>query len=146
MDEEPRHKKQCFIYILWHRYIVLFSSIDNSKNFCYAPRSIMFNSFHGVLVHLHDLLYTKGNNFCYFLFASLDNETLSKCSVFLKGCSCSQGSKVFSLGVNYHGEEMQNRKWQELFPLKVYLFTFKIWFKICQETERQRANIYEQTI
>ena len=40
-------------------------------------------------------IYTKGNNFCYFLFASMDDEGLSKW-VSSKGKVCSYGSKLFS--------------------------------------------------
>ena len=50
-------------------------------------------------------LVTKGNKFSNFIFASLDDETLRKWGLLLKGRICSCGSKFFPLRVDPNFEE-----------------------------------------
>ena len=53
------------------------------------------------IVHLHVFQYfLKGNNFCDFLFASLDDQTLPKMGQLLKERICSHRSKFLPLKVD----------------------------------------------
>ena len=48
---------------------------------------------------MFQLFFFKGNNFCYFLFASLDEETLQNWGLLLKERISSNGSKFFPFRV-----------------------------------------------
>ena len=60
----------------------------------------------GVLVPLH--AFTKGNNFCDFPFASLEDEAVLKWDLFLKERICSKGRKNFPLRVDQYLEGRQH--------------------------------------
>ena len=45
-------------------------------------------------------IFTKGNNFCDFLFALFDKETLARLGLLLKEIICSYRSKFFCVRVD----------------------------------------------
>ena len=70
-------------------------------------------------------IYSKGDNFCDFLFAYLNDKVFSKWGLLLKERICSLGSKFFSLRVDPKWDGRQKIKIKELLPLKVYQFNFR---------------------
>ena len=51
-------------------------------------------------IYIHMYIYCKGNNFCGFLFASLDEIATFKKGLLLKERICSKWSKFFQLRVD----------------------------------------------
>ena len=67
---------------------------------------------------------SKGNDFCDFLFASLDDKALSKAGLLLKVGICSYRSKFFPLRVDPIEKEGK-MKMAELLSQKVSTLTIK---------------------
>ena len=61
-------------------------------------------------------ILTKGNNLCDYLFDSLDDQALQKCSRLLKERICSQKQQILLLRINLHWEGCH----KESLPLTLY--------------------------
>ena len=68
--------------------------------------------------------FTKGDNICDFLFASLGNKAPPNKGQLVKEIICSYRSKLFPSRVDPHCKKGAKIKWSELLPLKVYPFAF----------------------
>ena len=70
-------------------------------------------------------IFTKENNFCGFLFASLKNKAIPNARLLLKERICFWGSKFFPSTVDPY-EKGDKMELTELLPLKIYQCTFKL--------------------
>ena len=71
-------------------------------------------------------IFTKGNNFCDFLFASLGKQSPSKMGLTLKKRICSHVSKFLGKNLSFNAGPLltweTRMKREQLIPLKVYTF------------------------
>ena len=94
----------------------------DTKTFIYcAINYIYYYETLGEWLHLHvfSAIFTKGNNFCDFLFASLDDKAYLKLGLLLKEGICCQRSKLFPIRHNSHLEG--SLKMAELLPFHVHI-------------------------
>ena len=87
--------------------------------------------------------FTKGNNFCNFLFASLDDEALPKMDLLLKERICSYWSKFFPLKVDLL-RRSQKWKWGVVSPES--LFVYRIWDILGHKYVTAFLSLFTETV
>ena len=91
--------------------------------------------------------FTKGHNFCDFLFAFLADMALRNWDILLKERTCCKRSKFFPLRVNPSWEGKQICKWQCYFPWKVLFHGKRLsryeWKHKCEFFQSSQWAVYE---
>ena len=106
------------------------SSETSRQIVCTASSESMIFAYQGIWVCLHyfSIIFTKGNSFCDFLFASLADIALPNCDLVLKERISLLLEQILSIKSKLLLIREANMYTTELIPLKVYPSTLKLFF------------------